>query len=150
SLVSDLHTRQAGARATDGDRNDVCQELDTALSQGQLSMEEHRERVSAATNATTLGELHSLVSDLQTPQVATQRRNAWSRPPSGSQFGGPGIGPHSGGPYDGGFGASGKFRPLRRARRRMLAWVIALILVGAVVIVGGFHFGNPFGPTTVH
>jgi hypothetical protein len=80
SLMSDLQTRQAGARATDGDRNDVCQELDTALSQGQLSVEEHRERVSAATNAATLGELQSLVSDLQTPQVATQRGNAWSRP----------------------------------------------------------------------
>src|SRR5262249_33894675 len=32
------------------------------------------------THATTLGELQSLVSDLQTPQVATQRGNAWSRP----------------------------------------------------------------------
>src|SRR5262249_35130458 len=63
-----------------GDRNGVCEELDPALSQGQLSMEEHRERVSAATNATTLGELRSLVSDLQTLQVATPRGNAWSRP----------------------------------------------------------------------
>jgi Domain of unknown function (DUF1707)/Protein of unknown function (DUF3060) len=80
SLVSDLQTRQAAARATDSDRNDTCQELDTALSQGQLSMDEHRQRVSAATNAKTLGDLQSLVSDLQTPRVATQRRSAWSRP----------------------------------------------------------------------
>lgn len=39
--------------------------LDSALADGQLSMEEHRQRVSAATNAATLGELQSLVSDLQ-------------------------------------------------------------------------------------
>jgi Domain of unknown function (DUF1707) len=46
-------------RAKDSDRNNTCQVLDTALSEGQLSMEEHRQRVSAATNATTLGELQS-------------------------------------------------------------------------------------------
>ena len=56
----------AATRAKDSDRNDTCQVLDTALSEGQLSMEEHRQRVSAATNAATLGELQSLVSDLQT------------------------------------------------------------------------------------
>ena len=60
-------TRQsAGTRAKDSDRNDTCGILDTALSDGQLSMEEHRQRVSAATNAATLGELQSLVADLQT------------------------------------------------------------------------------------
>lgn len=53
-------------RAKDSDRNDTCQVLDTALSEGQLSMEEHRQRVSAATKAATLGELQSLVADLQT------------------------------------------------------------------------------------
>jgi Domain of unknown function (DUF1707) len=52
-------------RATDTDRNEVCQALDAALGDGQLSTEEHRERVSAATRATTLGELDSLMSDLQ-------------------------------------------------------------------------------------
>ena len=60
-------TRQTiSTRAKDSDRNDTCQVLDTALSEGQLSMEEHRQRVSAATNAATLGELQSLVADLQT------------------------------------------------------------------------------------
>jgi hypothetical protein len=59
-------------RATDRDRNDTCQVLDTALSEGQLSMEEHRQRISAATNATTLGELQSLVSDLQTHSAPAQ------------------------------------------------------------------------------
>ncbi|MBX7433704.1 DUF1707 domain-containing protein [Mycobacterium sp. Y57] len=63
--------RTSGTRAKDSDRNATCQILDTALSEGQLSMAEHGERVKAATSAATLGELQSLVSDLQTaaPQL---------------------------------------------------------------------------------
>lgn len=66
-------TRQtSGTRAKDSDRNNTCQILDTALSEGQLSMTEHRQRVSAATNAATLGELQSLVADLQTANAPVQ------------------------------------------------------------------------------
>ncbi len=68
-----MATRQtAGTRAKDSDRNDTCQILDSALSEGQLSMAEHGERVKAATNAATLGELQSLVSDLQTANAPVQ------------------------------------------------------------------------------
>jgi Domain of unknown function (DUF1707) len=70
-------------RAKDSDRNNTCQVLDTALSEGQLSMEEHRQRVSAATNATTLGELQSLVSDLQTSNAPVQLPALKSRLPTG-------------------------------------------------------------------
>lgn len=59
-------SQTASTRAKDSDRNDICQILDTALSEGQLSMTEHEQRVKAATNATTLGDLRALVSDLQT------------------------------------------------------------------------------------
>jgi hypothetical protein len=60
-------TRQtAGTRAKDSDRDDTCKVLDSALGEGQLSGEEHRQRVTAATSAATLGDLQSLVSDLQT------------------------------------------------------------------------------------
>ncbi|ORW09531.1 hypothetical protein AWC16_17035 [Mycolicibacter longobardus] len=60
-------TRQtSGTRAKDSDRDDVCRILDNALAEGQLSSAEHRERVSAATRAVTLGDLHALVTDLQT------------------------------------------------------------------------------------
>lgn len=59
-------------RAKDGDRTDTCQILDTALAEGQLSMAEHGDRVKAATNAATLGELRSLVSDLQTGNAPVQ------------------------------------------------------------------------------
>jgi hypothetical protein len=53
-------------RAKDSDREDTCRILDNALSEGQLSTEEHRERISAATGAVTLGDLQALVADLQT------------------------------------------------------------------------------------
>ncbi len=56
----------ATTRAKDSNRQDTCKVLDNALSDGELSMEEHRERVSAATNAVTLGDLQAVVSDLQT------------------------------------------------------------------------------------
>ncbi|BDY28196.1 DUF1707 SHOCT-like domain-containing protein [Mycolicibacterium mageritense] len=59
-------------RAKDSDRADTCKILDSALGEGQLSMEEHRQRVSAATNATTLGELARLVDDLQNSNAPVQ------------------------------------------------------------------------------
>jgi hypothetical protein len=57
--------RTPGTRAKDSDRTETCQVLDTALAEGQLSMEEHQQRVTTATHATTLGQLWSLVGDLQ-------------------------------------------------------------------------------------
>jgi hypothetical protein len=83
-------TRQtAGTRAKDSDRNDTCQVLDSALAEGQLSMDEHRQRVSTATNAATLGELQSLVSDLQNANAPVQLPNLKSRPrlPAGGGWG---------------------------------------------------------------
>lgn len=62
----------ASTRAKDSDRTDTCQILDTAMSEGQLSMTEHAQRVTAATNAATLGELRSLVADLQTANAPVQ------------------------------------------------------------------------------
>jgi len=65
-------SQTASTRAKDTDRNDTCQILDTALSEGQLSMSEHQQRVKAATTATTLGDLRSLVGDLQTANAPVQ------------------------------------------------------------------------------
>jgi hypothetical protein len=65
-------SQTASTRAKDSDRNDICQILDTALSEGQLSMSEHGQRVKAATTATTLGDLRALVSDLQTANAPVQ------------------------------------------------------------------------------
>lgn len=59
-------------RAKDSDRQDNCRILDDALRDGELSMEEHRERVSAATKAVTLGDLQRLVADLQVESAPAQ------------------------------------------------------------------------------
>ncbi len=73
STIISVATRQtAGTRAKDSDRNDTCQILDSALADGQLSMEEHRTRVALATGAATLGDLQSLTSDLQTANAPVQ------------------------------------------------------------------------------
>ncbi|OBB10180.1 hypothetical protein A5731_02135 [Mycolicibacterium conceptionense] len=91
---SSVATRQpSNTRAKDSDRNDTCKVLDNALGEGQLSMEEHRQRVSAATNATTLGDLARLVEDLQTSgapvqlPTLTKPRLPRIRKPAGSGWG---------------------------------------------------------------
>ncbi|MEB3033976.1 DUF1707 SHOCT-like domain-containing protein [[Mycobacterium] nativiensis] len=68
-----MATRQtSGTRAKDSDRDDVCRVLDAGLAEGQLSSAEHRERISAATSAVTLGDLHGLIADLQTADAPVQ------------------------------------------------------------------------------
>ncbi len=68
-----MATRQTTTtRAKDSDRTDTCSILDRALDEGQLSMAEHRDRISAATSAVTLGDLHDLVGDLQTASAPVQ------------------------------------------------------------------------------
>jgi hypothetical protein len=52
------------------------------------------------------------------------------------------LGTGSGPPFGG-------FRPPRRTRTLIWACLAAVMLVGVFLIAGGFHLGNPFGPTTV-
>lgn len=59
-------------RAKDSDRSDACRILDQALQDGQLSMAEHQQRISAATRAVTLGDLHGLIADLQSESAPVQ------------------------------------------------------------------------------
>ncbi|WP_431234374.1 DUF1707 SHOCT-like domain-containing protein [Mycolicibacterium psychrotolerans] len=84
-------SQTASTRAKDTDRNDTCQILDTALSEGQLSMTEHEQRVKAATTAMTLGDLRALVSDLQTAnapvQLPTLKKPRLSAPGTGGSWG---------------------------------------------------------------
>jgi hypothetical protein len=54
----------AALRAADSDRELVQQALAEAYAEGRLDREEHDDRSSAATQARTLGELPSLVTDL--------------------------------------------------------------------------------------
>jgi hypothetical protein len=85
TIIVVAERQTAGTRAKDSDRNDTCQVLDSALAEGQLSMEEHRQRVATATNATTLGQLADLVSDLQNSNapVKMPTLKSASRLPSG-------------------------------------------------------------------
>lgn len=84
-------SQTASTRAKDSDRNDICQILDTALAEGQLSMTEHEQRVKAATNASTLGDLRALVSDLQTAnapvQLPTLKKPRLPGPAAGGSWG---------------------------------------------------------------
>jgi hypothetical protein len=66
-------------RATDSDRDETGRVLDAALSDGQLSMAEYRQRTSAASKATTVGELKSLVEDLQIQSAPAQPPKPASR-----------------------------------------------------------------------
>ena len=52
-------------RARDADRSAACELIEAAYADGQLSLEEHDERVSQALAARTMGELRSLTRDLQ-------------------------------------------------------------------------------------
>jgi hypothetical protein len=70
-------------RAKDSDRQDTSAILDNAQNDGELSMAEPRERVSAATNAATLGDRQALVADLQVDGAPVHLRVAKSPPKFG-------------------------------------------------------------------
>jgi hypothetical protein len=73
--------------------------------------------------------------------------------PFSGQFGGPGGGLYSGGPYAGGFGVSRRLRRRRPVRTLILAVVATIVLANVVywaAVIFGHHFDNPFGTTTVN
>ena len=51
-------------RASDADRHGIIRQLERGFGQGRLTVDEFEERVRAAYDARTLGELADLVSDL--------------------------------------------------------------------------------------
>lgn len=71
-----MANRPSTLRARDTDRVQTCGLLDTALGEGQLTDDEHRDRTRAAMSATTLADLDATVSDLQVPEHATAARPA--------------------------------------------------------------------------
>ncbi|MEV4237842.1 DUF1707 domain-containing protein [Nocardia sp. NPDC049737] len=60
-------TRYGGIRARDTDRADVCGLLDAALTDGQITEDEHAARTAKAMSAKSFGELDAIVGDLQIP-----------------------------------------------------------------------------------
>jgi hypothetical protein len=120
-------TRQtAGTRAKDTDRDNTCQVLDSALSDGQLSMEEHRTRVATATTAATLGDLQALVDDLQTENAPVQMPDLKKPSPFAGRAG------HGG---DGGAGGGWGMRA-----------AVAGVLVVLGIAIGWGLYGNTTSP----
>ncbi|MQY28617.1 DUF1707 SHOCT-like domain-containing protein [Nocardia aurantia] len=72
---------QAPLRATDIAY--ACTLLNRAYADGQLDGVEHRERVTAAMSAETVGELRSLTADLRPPRAGSVAGQSDSRPSSG-------------------------------------------------------------------
>lgn len=74
-------------RASDADRERVAFTLQTALSEGRISLQEFDERVARAYGATTYGDLAAVTSDLPLGDPELGRRNVrdpdWAgRPPA--------------------------------------------------------------------
>ncbi|MGN7132195.1 DUF1707 SHOCT-like domain-containing protein [Rhodococcoides corynebacterioides] len=81
-----MTTARSDLRARDVDRAVTAAALDRAYADGQLTFDEHRARSASARSARTVGDLHALVSDLQsdvplpepeTPRRARRPRRRW-------------------------------------------------------------------------
>ncbi|MBY6368360.1 DUF1707 SHOCT-like domain-containing protein [Rhodococcoides corynebacterioides] len=78
---------RSSLRARDVDRAVTATALDRAYADGQLTFDEHRTRSASARSARTVGDLHALVSDLQSdvplpePEVPRRARRPWRRWP---------------------------------------------------------------------
>ncbi|MGU3436253.1 DUF1707 SHOCT-like domain-containing protein [Actinomycetes bacterium M1A6_2h] len=74
-------------RARDIDRALVATALDNAYADGQLTFDEHRDRLEKARNAQTLGQLHSLAADLQAEVPLPEPEAQPRRSPRGRAIG---------------------------------------------------------------
>ncbi len=63
-------------RANDADRAGICAILDSAYADGELDLDEHRQRCSSAMAAKTRGQLLGLISDLQARTPAFPQQTA--------------------------------------------------------------------------
>lgn len=75
-----------GLRASDADRERVAFALQTAVSEGRLTLAEYDERVAAVYSARTYGELAAITNDLPSASAGpgrAERSDAWrDRPPA--------------------------------------------------------------------
>ena len=72
-------------RANDADRADVCGILDNAYADGELDLEEHRQRCSSAMSAKTRSQLLDLIRDLQARPPAFMQQPAMAVPATPSR-----------------------------------------------------------------
>ncbi len=70
-----------GIRASDADRERIAARLREHFAEGRLTQDELGERISAALNARTYGDLRHVMADLPEPGMVPQ---SWAWPPAGS------------------------------------------------------------------
>ncbi len=77
-------------RVSDADRDRVTGRLRDHFGQGRLTREELDERISAALNAKTVGDLRHVMADLPEPAAGPPQQAQWGGPPwAGPRWGGP-------------------------------------------------------------
>jgi hypothetical protein len=76
TVVTGVPAGQRRVLASDADRDNVASTLSSAFAEGRLTSGEHAERVRAAYQARTLGELAGLTADLPRPADQTGERQA--------------------------------------------------------------------------
>jgi Domain of unknown function (DUF1707) len=77
-------------RVSDADRDRVTARLRDHFGQGRLTREELDERISAALNAKTVGDLRHVMADLPEPTPAVPQHPYWGGPQwAGQRWGGP-------------------------------------------------------------
>jgi hypothetical protein len=101
-------------RIADSDRDRAAAQLRDYYAEGRLTSEELDERVTAALNARTAGDLRRLMSDLPSPAPAAS---------------GPSAPPYGASPWAG-----------RRRRGPRLLPILLLLLVAAILLPGGWVF----------
>jgi len=113
-------------RVSDADRDRVTTRLREHFGEGRLTQDELNERISAALNAKTVGDLRRVMADLPEPAPLTQHAS-WAGPHGGRpQWGGPHwAGPRWGGP------------PWMARRRGPRLLPLLLIALFAVLLVHG-------------
>ena len=112
-------------RVSDSDRDHVATQLRDYYAEGRLTNEELDERVTAALNAKTAGDLRRLMTDLPSPAPAAAG-------PSG-----PGAQSYGAWPRGGPQWAGRGYR--RRGGSRLLP-ILLLLFIAAILLPGGFVF----------
>jgi hypothetical protein len=113
-------------RVSDSDRDHVATQLRDYYAEGRLTNEELDERVTAALNAKTAGDLRRLMTDLPSPAPAA------AAGPSG-----PGAQSYGAWPRGGPQWAGRGYR--RRGGSRLLP-ILLLLFIAAILLPGGFVF----------
>jgi hypothetical protein len=123
-------------RVSDADRERVTARLRDHYAEGRLSAEEMEERITAALNAKTVGDLRQVMADLPEPELAGAG-GPGGRPGPGAPMAAAWAGPGWAGPGWGPAGWRGRGPMVRRGPRLL---PLALVLLIATVAIPGAGF----------